>query len=420
MAEQFVLKGVNSLVDYSSSDGNFTFLVKNDPRGGDTWQIPQWWSKKANNTIYNSCTVLDLVGTNYLAIIPSSADTQLMVTYDDDVYNIGFSNFSAVDRVAITSKDQKKIVIEYLFPSISGGAIAKRILQAAATIGTFNISGSSAVDVGNSTSYQSNSTPSVNDAVYAWTVEQGGSAVATSKAEVTSGATAADCTVSWKEAGSYDVKCTITSSTASDSPQSDTQAVTCSVVNTVGTVTVAGSATPVALHPDTYSVSVAGNNVSDLAYNWSVVDATAQIANKNAASTGITFETAGNATIQCVVSSNSAPSVSDTLSVVASKQTIGAITVGGPATVAYADLNTGKNYTSSNGSGTLAGNTAYQWTVDNGSGASTGAVISDPDKQNTQVVFTASGTYTFSCTWTNLDASPTSKVGTKVTTVASS
>jgi hypothetical protein len=66
-------------------------LVKNDPRGGDTWQIPQWWSKKANNTIYNSCTVLDLVGTNYLAIIPSSVDTQLMVTYDDDVYNIGFS-----------------------------------------------------------------------------------------------------------------------------------------------------------------------------------------------------------------------------------------------------------------------------------------------------------------------------------------
>ena len=55
MAEQFVLKGVNRLVDYKSS-GAFTFLIKNDPRGGDTWQIPQWWAKKANNTIYNSCT----------------------------------------------------------------------------------------------------------------------------------------------------------------------------------------------------------------------------------------------------------------------------------------------------------------------------------------------------------------------------
>ena len=297
MAEQFVLKGVNSLVDYSSSDGNFTFLVKNDPRGGDTWQIPQWWSKKANNTIYNSCTVLDLVGTNYLAIIPSSVDTQLMVTYDDDVYNIGFSNFSAVDRVAITSKDQKKIVLEYLFPSVSGGAIAKRILQAPATIGSFTISGKGTVDVGASSSYQSNATPSASDAVYAWTIEEGGSVVATSKAEVTSGAAASGCTVSWKQAGDYDVKCTITSNTASDSPQSDTRAVTCSVVNTLGTATVSGSSTPTAGKSSSYSVALAGNNVSNLEYLWTVVDADAQIPNSTAASTDITFSAAGNATV---------------------------------------------------------------------------------------------------------------------------
>ena len=49
--------------------------------------------------------------------------------------------------------------------------------------------------------------------------------------------------------------------------------------------------------------------------------------------------------------SPSAPSTSDQLSVVASKQTIGAITVGGPSNVAYTDLNIGKNFTSSNGSG---------------------------------------------------------------------
>ena len=83
MAEQFVLKGVNRLVDYKSS-GAFTFLIKNDPRGGDTWQIPQWWAKKANNTIYNSCTVIDLIGTNYVMIIPSSVDTQLMVCKNYD------------------------------------------------------------------------------------------------------------------------------------------------------------------------------------------------------------------------------------------------------------------------------------------------------------------------------------------------
>ena len=419
MAEQFVLKGVKSLVDYKSS-GAFTFQIKNDPRGGDTWQIPQWWAKKANNTIYNSCTVIDLVGTNYVAIIPSSVDTQLMVTYDNDVYNIGFSNYSAVDRVAITSKDQKKIVIEYLFPSISGGAIAKRILQAPATIGTFVISGKGAVDVGATSSYQSNATPSASDAVYAWTVEQGGSAVATSKAEITSGAAASGCTVSWKQAGSYDVKCTITSNTASDSPQSDSRAVTCSVVNTLGTATVSGSATATSGKGSNYSVALAGNNVSDLEYLWTVVDADAQISNATGSSTGITFSDPGNATVHCVVSSASAPSVSDDLAVVVSQQAIGAITVTGPATVAFADLNTGKNYSSSNGGGDLVGTTAYAWTVANASGTSAGAVINSPTGQNTQVVFTTPGTYTFSCTWTNQDASPTSKVGTKVTTVAAS
>ena len=59
------------------------------------------------------------------------------------------------------------------------------------------------------------------------------------------GATASSCTVrletSWL---AYDVKCVISSSTATDSPKSDSKAVTCSVVNTLGTATVSGSTTP--------------------------------------------------------------------------------------------------------------------------------------------------------------------------------
>jgi len=416
MAEQFVLKGVNEIRDYSYTGGTPTFVIKNNPRGGNTWQIPQWWAKKANNVQYVSCTVIDMVGTDYLMIIPTSKDTQIMVSYDADVYNIGLTNFSAVDRVLITGKDLKKLVIEYMLPSISAGAIAKRIYQTADTIDNFTITGSSAVDVGQSKQYQSNATPDVTDETYAWTVEQSGSAVATSKAEVTAGATAADCTVSWKEAGSYDVKCVITSSTATDSPKSDSRAVTCSAVSTIGTATVSGNATPKVGAGDTYTVALSGNNVTDLTYKWTVVDATAQISNKTGASTGITFEGAGNASVQCVVSSASAPSVNDQLDVVASIQSIGAITVSGPATVAFADLNTGKNFTSSNGGGTLVGTTAYQWTVS----PTTGAVINSPTEQNTQVVFTQAGSYTFSCTWTNQDASPTTKVGTKATTVAAS
>ena len=195
MAEQFVLKGVNEIRDYSYTGSTPTFKIKNDPRGGDTWQIPQWWAKKANNVQYVSCTVLDLVGTDYLMIIPTSKDTQIMVSYDDDVYNIGLTNFSAVDRVLIAGKDVKNLVIEYMLPSISAGAIAKRIYQTAATIGDFTVTGKGAVDVGQSSQYQSNATPDATDETYAWTVEQSGSAVDTSKAEITAGATASGCTV---------------------------------------------------------------------------------------------------------------------------------------------------------------------------------------------------------------------------------
>ena len=141
MAEQFVLKGVKELRDYSYGGSSPIFRVKNDPRGGDTWQIPKWYDKKSNNTEYISCTILELVGTTYLLVIPTSMDTQLMVSYDDDVYNIGFSNFNAVDRIAVFGSDIEKLVVEYLLPSISGGAIAKRTLQPPATIGAFTITG---------------------------------------------------------------------------------------------------------------------------------------------------------------------------------------------------------------------------------------------------------------------------------------
>ena len=412
MAEQFVLKGVNRLEDYTSS-GTFTFKIKNDPRGGDTWQIPQWWAKKANNTIYNSCTVIDLEGTNYVMIIPSSVDTQLMVTYDDDVYNINFSNFSAVDRIAITSKDQRKIVIEYLLPSVSGGAIAKRILQAAATIGDFTISGKGSVDVGGTSSYQSNATPDADDAVYAWTVEQGGSAVATSKAEITSGATSTGCTVSWKEAGAYDVKCTITSDTASDSPKSDSKSVTCNVVNTVGTSTIStGSATPEAQKTETYGVTTSGNNVSDLEYAWSVVDATAQITNKNAASTGITFEAAGNATVQCVVSSpTAADNDSPTKSVVVSTaKTIGDVSIL-PSGAQTVEAGAATNFQAQNDGNIV--DATYAWS----SSPSEGVVIDAATSEATDVTFNNAGAHTLTCVVSSVTANDSPQSQSKAITV---
>ena len=393
MADQFVLKGVKELRDYTYTGSSAVFAVKNDPRGGDTWQLPTWFAKKGNNVKYISCTILDLVGTNYLMVIPTSMDTQLMVTYDDDVYNIGLSNFNAVDRVLITGKDTKTPIVEYLLPSISGGAIAKRIVKPADQIGEFTITGKGVVNVGQSTQYQSNATPDVDDAVYAWTVKSGGSVVPSGQAEVTAGQTSSGCTVAWKAAGSYDVVCDITSETASDSPQSDSRAVTCSQVDTIGTVEVQGSATPEAEAPSTYTANVTGNNVSNLTYQWSVLDATAQIANPKAASTAITFEAQGNATVQCVVgSADSDATGSDTLDVVVSTaKKIGVVSVSpSSATVTAA---TAENF-QCNVEGNIIDAT-YQWTVTPADGTFN---IATATAEDTDITFNAAGSYDVICT----------------------
>ena len=403
MAEQFVLKGVKELRDYKTDSG-FTFRVKNNPRGGDTWQIPTWFAKKGNNVKYIECTVLDLVGTNYLAIIPTSPDTQLQFSYDDDIYNIGLTNFSAVDRIAITSKDTKTLILEYMLPSISGGAVAKRILKNPATIGDFTITGKGAVDVGQSTQYQSNATPDADDATYAWTVLSGGSVVPTGQAEVTAGQTASGCTVSWKAAGNYDVRCVISSDTASDSPKSDDRAVTCSVADTVGTVTVSGSATPEAETPSTYTVSTSGGNVSDLTYAWSVLNGDAQIANPTASSTAITFAAQGNATVQCIVSSDSSSATgSDTLAVVVSTaKKIGVISVDPSAATPAAG--TAENFQCS-----VEGNIAdatFQWAVTPADGTFN---IATATAQDTDITFNAASSYEVACTVSSATAQDSPK-----------
>ena len=393
MAQQFVLKGVKELRDYTYTGSSAVFAVKNDPRGGDTWQLPTWFAKKGNNVKYISCTVLDLVGTNYLMVIPTSMDTQLMVTYDDDVYNIILSNFNAVDRVLITGKDVKTPVIEYLLPSVSGGAIAKRIVKPADQIGAFTITGKGNVETGQSTQYSSNATPDVDDAVYAWTViNDSNQVVPSGQAEITAGQTAAGCTVAWKTAGSYGVKCQITSATAADSPQTDTRDVTCTTAATVGTVTVSGSGTPEAESPEVYTASVSGNTVNDLTYQWSVLDATAQISNPNAASSTITFDAEGNATVQCAVGSSSTDaSGSDTLDVVVSTaKKIDGVTINADSTTPTATV-------ADNFQAVVDGNIAdatYAWTVSPADGTFN---IATPNAEATNITFNAIGSYEVRC-----------------------
>ena len=364
MAQQFVLKGVKELRDYSSTDGTFSFMVKQDPRGGDTWQIPQWWAKKANNMQYQSCTVLEIKDTNYLLVIPTSMDTQLMVTYDGDIYQLKFTNFNAVERIAVTDRSTKKIVLEYLLPSISGGAVAKRILQKNNEIGEFTITGKAKIDVPGTSSYQSNATvpETMQDVTYAWTLEEDGSTPATSKAEITDGDDKPACTVSWKQDGTYDLTCTITSPNAQDSGANDTKTVVATTPATVGKAEIIGSTVPQAKQATQYQTLMTGSTVASdtLKYNWGVEGGSAFIANTPDDSVvNITFDVAGNYKVKCTVTSDPASDSDSTeLSVDASiAKEIGVVDIDGNAAPNAA---TATNYQCTD-DGTVADQT-YAWT----------------------------------------------------------
>ena len=99
-------------------------------------------------------------------------------------------------------KTFKKLVVEYLLPSISGGAIAKRILQAQLLLVTLLLQVKVLLMLVKAHSISPTQLLTLSDAVYAWTVtNSGGSVVPTGQAEVTAGQTASGCTVQWKAAG---------------------------------------------------------------------------------------------------------------------------------------------------------------------------------------------------------------------------
>ena len=71
-------------------------------------------------------------------------------------------------------------------------------------------------------------------------------------------------------------------------------------------------------NPKTYTATVTGNNTNNLEYAWDVLGATASVAGSGD-SAAITFDAAGNATVQCIVTSpDTTDSDEDTLAVVVS------------------------------------------------------------------------------------------------------
>ena len=294
MAQALMLKGVKDVVNYTSTDGTFPLRLKQNLRGGDVHQIKQWWAVNRKNTVYNPCTVFDIVGTDYQLIIPTGTSSQLRIGYDGDVYAFIFSQYNQVDRAAVFKTDGT-LCVEYQFPSISGGTILKRTLVTpGTTIGTLSATGPATVtelNVGkNFTSSIAGGT--ATGVTYLWTSSP-------TSGVVINNSTQATASMVFVQNGSYTFTCTASDTGATNSPQTATVATTVTAT-TIGTVSLTGAAAPAVSSSTNYTASTSGNSTNE-SYAWTCSPNTATLSGQASANLSATFPAAGSYTLTCTV-----------------------------------------------------------------------------------------------------------------------
>ena len=164
----------------------------------------------------------------------------------------------------------------------------------------------------------------------------------------------------------------------------------------IGTVTVAGPASPIEGDVDTYSVTNDGD-AGNLSYAWSIVGGTGS---SSSASCQVTWGNDGPGQVSCTITSTDEniqdSPVSDTLNVTIQPQptSIGSLNLSGDFSVNEGDTET---YSITNTGD--AGNLTYLWSITGGTGSST--------TDSCQVVWGTEGVGSVECTVTSGDEAPT-------------
>ncbi len=118
MADSLVLTGKKTVTKHTGTE----MVRLDDKRGGNTWQLPRWWVKGGNGTVYVASTVFKVTAngaTGFLAIAATSESMRVKIVHDGS-FNFDFQYMNEVSRGALF--DENMAVVEhYVFPKISGG-----------------------------------------------------------------------------------------------------------------------------------------------------------------------------------------------------------------------------------------------------------------------------------------------------------
>ena len=145
-------------------------------RGGDTHNVPRWWSK-SNHVVNIKCAVLRVQtatrGTLRLVIpVASMESIYLWIEHEGDGTFKFKNNHVGVERVAVFSDDMRFLYEEYQFPKISGGSVLRRTVIPLPTnwqIGEVTLTGPSNVTGGETETYTATNDGNANDVIYVLT-----------------------------------------------------------------------------------------------------------------------------------------------------------------------------------------------------------------------------------------------------------
>ena len=298
------------------------------------------------------------------------------------------------------------------------------------TIGTALISGADEFDTDVAEPFTvSVSGVLANNNTYAWSSQPAGASFNNASGTFTGNTPAeANTTVTIADAdkGAYTIQCLIKTTSASASGSLAQKAVVASTnvpLDTIGTVTVNGEATPTAGVAVTYTAENDGTAPDgDLTYLWSATP-----------STGVTITTGGeineadvtftsqasvvSTVIACVVGDTEAsdgPSQSGS-KVVVPVFHIGDVTVSGPGTATAGAASTAFSLSYTGASNPAADDLTYQWTAQPSTGVSFGSATA----ATTTVTATDADTYSIKCVVSSTKSEPTSETSDAVALVVS-
>ena len=207
MADSLVLKGVKDIRRHTGTE----MVYMSNPRGGDTYQIPQWESPNAGTTINVDCTrFLVTAGANSVNLVikqSGSEDCDLLIEHDG-AFGFTFPQYNEVKGAALYTSDWE-LIEYYVFPKGVKEAVGTVAGTAAKpgttpiTIGTVTVTGETAPADGATESYTVAISGNAQDGTIALTSSEG--------ADVISG-----LNVTFNGSGARTITATVSSVTATD------------------------------------------------------------------------------------------------------------------------------------------------------------------------------------------------------------